>query len=97
MNASGKLRASLKESMAKEIYLVPPDGKEILLFSNPDPGDIEELRMWCCYAKPIGHSVRIRVQEDSGARLCVTAAGTKLESFEDEYAEGGDVAEELIP
>ena len=74
----------LANCMAKEIYLVPPDGKEILLFSNPDPGDIEELRMWCCYAKPIGHSVRIRVQEDSGARFCLTAVGTKPESFEDE-------------
>ena len=73
--------------MPKEIYLVPPDGKEILLLSSSNPGDIEELRMWCCYAKPIGHGVRIRVKEDSGAILCVTAAGTKLGSFEDESAE----------
>ena len=66
--------------MAKEIYLVRPDGEEILLSSSLSPGDIEETWEWCCYTKPIGPSVRMAFRQDSGRNLCVTAAGTKLES-----------------
>ena len=66
--------------MAKDIYLVRPDGGEILLSSSLSSGDIEELWEWCCCTKPIGPSVRMAFRQDSRRDFCVTATGTKLES-----------------
>ena len=59
------------------------DCEEMLVLSGLEPAEIEQLRDWHCYTKPIGPSIRIMATAASaGIGFCVVAAGGEPGSAE---------------
>jgi hypothetical protein len=53
-----------------------PNYDEMLVLSELEPAEINELREWYCHTKPIGPSIRIRATSRSGVRgFGLVAAG----------------------
>ena len=54
------------------------DFDKMLVFPGLEPGEIEQLRDWYCFTKPIGPSIRIMATAASaGIGFCVVAAGNE--------------------
>jgi hypothetical protein len=64
-----------------DIFRVQHDGREDLVASGIQPGEVDGLREWFCYTKPIGRAMRIVVRPTSGedSAFSVLAAGTEPE------------------
>jgi hypothetical protein len=62
-----------------DVFRIQPDGREDLVASELGPGEVEELRDWFRYTKPIGHGLKIvaRPISDCDSVLNVFAAGTE--------------------
>ena len=65
-----------------DIFRVQHDGSEDLVVAGLHPAEVDGLREWFCYTKPIGRGMRIVVrptsEEDSA--FSVLAAGTEPET-----------------
>jgi len=70
-------------------FKVRLDGREELLASGLDSADLEELRDWFCYTKPLDGSMRIVVRDELGAvvRFSAVTAGHVAERAEMSSAE----------
>jgi len=52
------------------------DFDKMLMFSGLEPAEIEQMRDWYCFTKPIGPSIRIMATAASGGiAFSVVAAG----------------------
>ena len=60
-----------------DVFRVRSDGVEEPLAAGLSPGEIEQLRDWFCYTKPLGSSMKIvtRSKAISGACFSVLIAG----------------------
>jgi hypothetical protein len=51
---------------------------EMLVFSGLDPAEVDQLRDWYCYTKPIGPGIRVMVDSGSpGYGFGLVAAGNE--------------------
>jgi hypothetical protein len=64
-----------------DIFRVQPDGSEDLVASGLQPAEVDGLREWFCYTKPIGRGVKIVVRpvSEGESAFSVVAAGTEPE------------------
>jgi hypothetical protein len=71
-----------------DIFRVQQDGSEDLVASGLHPAEVDGLREWFCYTKPIGRGVRIVVRPtyEGDSEFSVLAAGTEPEPPENEFA-----------
>src|SRR6202044_800585 len=62
-----------------DIFRVQHDGSEDLVVSGLHPAEVDGIREWFCYTKPIGRGMRIVVRPTSEAdsAFSVQAAGTE--------------------
>ena len=60
-----------------DAFKVRSDGREELLASGLNSPDLEDLRDWFCYTKPLDGSMRIVVRDEAEAavRFSVVAVG----------------------
>jgi hypothetical protein len=67
-----------------DIFSVQHDGREDLVASGIHPAEVDGLREWFCYTKPIGRTLRIVVRPTSqgDSAFSVLAAGTEPEPAE---------------
>jgi len=70
-----------------DIFRVQQDGSEELVASGLGPAEVEGLREWFCYTKPIGRGMRIVVRPtyEGDSEFSVLAAGTEPEPLENEF------------
>jgi hypothetical protein len=62
----------IPKSEARQTY------DEILVFSGLDPAEVDQLRDWYCYTKPVGPSIRVMVHSASpGHGFGFVAAGSE--------------------
>jgi len=62
----------------------PNNPSDAQVFSDLKPDEIDELREWFCYIKPIGPGVRIMADPPSaGFAFCVVTAGTEMGPVEE--------------
>jgi len=64
-----------------DIFRVQPDGSEDLVASGLQPSEVDGLREWFCYTKPIGRGMKIVVRPifEGESAFSVVAAGTEPE------------------
>jgi len=69
-----------------DVFRVQRDGNEDLVASGLHPAEVDGLREWFCYTKPIGRGVRIVVRPtyEGDSAFSVLAAGTEPEPAESE-------------
>lgn len=67
-----------------DVYKILADGKEELLYSGADPSEVDELREWLSYTKPLGPSFRIVARRASEDLFCLTSAGNEADSLKEE-------------
>jgi len=58
------------------------DHREQLVFSGPREAELDELREWFCYTKPMGSSVKILATSTSGERASFSVTGTEPDGGE---------------
>ena len=73
-----------------DAFKVRSDGREELLASGLNCADLEELRDWFRYTKPLDDSLRIVVRDELGGVACFSAvtAGHVVGRAEMNSAEG---------
>ena len=61
------------------IVAVQTDHRKELIFSGLEAAELDELREWFCYTKPMGPSIKIVATPASTERagFCVVATGTE--------------------
>ena len=62
-----------------DVLRVQHDGSEVLLASGLHPAEVDGLREWFCYTKPIGRGMKIvlRPTSEKDSTFTVLAAGTE--------------------
>ena len=60
-----------------DVFRVRSDGAEELLASELSAEEVDALREWFCYTKPLGHGMKIAVRSapKSGSGFSVVTAG----------------------
>jgi hypothetical protein len=58
------------------------DRREQLVFSGLREAELDELREWFCYTKPMGSSVKILATSTSGERASFSVTGTEPDGCE---------------
>jgi len=73
-----------------DVFRVQRDGSEDLVASGLQPAEVDGLREWFCYTKPIGRGMRIVVRPTSegDSAFSMLAAGTEPEPPERECDRG---------
>ena len=71
-----------------DVFRVRHDGSEDLMASGLRPAEVDGIREWFSYTKPIGHGMRIVVRPTSevDSAFSLLAAGTEPEPPESECA-----------
>jgi hypothetical protein len=60
-----------------DLFIVHDDGREQLVASGLDAGDVGEIEEWWRYTKPFGHGIKIVVKQDLYPVAGLTATGTE--------------------
>jgi hypothetical protein len=78
---SGQTHRSRCVEGTVDIFRVHRDGSEDLLASGLPPAELDGLREWFCYTKPLGCDVRIEIRPSAagGCAFSLLAAGTEPE------------------
>jgi len=63
-----------------EIYRVHADGKEELLASELDRAEVDQLREWFSYTKPLGLTDKIMARQSCEVLFCISSAGAEAEA-----------------
>jgi hypothetical protein len=65
-----------------DVFTVQPDDTEQVLASGLDSEEVDELREWFCYTKPIGDDMKLvaRPASEKEFIFCVHAAGNAPEA-----------------